>query len=70
MNEADRLTNPLGFQVTRYRRNAEIPQSFPAAPSSNFANPVVGTASRAPTNVVSGITTPSTATPVARKPGV
>lgn len=25
MSEADRLTNPLGFQVTRYRRNAEIP---------------------------------------------
>lgn len=25
MSEADRLTNPLGFQVTRYRRNPEIP---------------------------------------------
>ena len=23
MSEADRLTNPLGFQVTRYRRDAE-----------------------------------------------
>lgn len=25
MNAADRLANPLGFQVTRYRRDAEIP---------------------------------------------
>lgn len=30
MSEADRLTNPLGFQVTRYRRNAEIPVEIPA----------------------------------------
>lgn len=29
MTEADRLENPLGFQVIRYNRNAEIP---PAAP--------------------------------------
>lgn len=34
MSEADRLTNPLGFQVTRYHRDAEMPppvaQSSPA----------------------------------------
>jgi type IV secretion system protein VirB8 len=30
MSEADRLTNPLGFQVTRYRRNAEIPIEPPS----------------------------------------
>ena len=29
MSEADRLTNPLGFQVTRYRRNAEVPLDSP-----------------------------------------
>jgi len=29
MSEADRLTNPLGFQVTRYRRNAEVPLENP-----------------------------------------
>ncbi|WP_379554172.1 virB8 family protein [Qipengyuania sp. DGS5-3] len=31
MSEADRLLNPLGFQVTRYRRNAEtLPDPVPA----------------------------------------
>jgi type IV secretion system protein VirB8 len=30
MSEADRLLNPLGFQVTRYRRDAE---TLPAAPA-------------------------------------
>lgn len=38
MTEADRLLNPLGFQVTRYRRDAEslpapIADASPAAPS-------------------------------------
>ena len=40
MSEADRLTNPLGFQVTRYRCNPEIPldpqmtqNSQPVAPA-------------------------------------
>lgn len=32
MSAADRLTNPLGFQVLRYRRTAEIPPSLPPAP--------------------------------------
>lgn len=30
MTEADRLANPLGFQVSRYNRSAEIPPSNPA----------------------------------------
>ena len=30
MTAQDRLTNPLGFQVTRYRRNAEtLPEELP-----------------------------------------
>jgi type IV secretion system protein VirB8 len=47
MSEADRLTNPLGFQVTRYRRNAEIPiesppaeRAQPVAPSVAIPQPV------------------------------
>jgi len=32
MTAGDRLTNPLGFQVTRYRRDAEtLPETLPAA---------------------------------------
>lgn len=32
MTAEDRLTNPLGFQVTRYRRDAEtLPETLPAA---------------------------------------
>src|SRR6478735_6536694 len=32
MSAADRLTNPLGFQVTRYRRDAEtLPETLPQA---------------------------------------
>ena len=32
MTAGDRLTNPLGFQVTRYRRDAEtLPEALPAA---------------------------------------
>lgn len=31
MTAADRLLNPLGFQVTRYRRDAEIPPPEPVA---------------------------------------
>jgi type IV secretion system protein VirB8 len=32
MTAADRLTNPLGFQVTRYRRDPEtLPEALPAA---------------------------------------
>ena len=34
MTEADRLSNPLGFQVIRYNRSAEIP---PAAPETGPA---------------------------------
>ena len=44
MSEADRLLNPLGFQVTRYRRDQETlplqPQSAPAysnAPAPDYA---------------------------------
>lgn len=35
MSEADRLTNPLGFQVTRYRRNAEVPVESPTTVQSS-----------------------------------
>lgn len=35
MSAADRLINPLGFQVTRYRRNAEIPLEANAQSSQN-----------------------------------
>lgn len=34
MSAADRLTNPLGFQVLRYRKTAEIPPAPPVAASS------------------------------------
>ncbi|MDE2404892.1 MAG: type IV secretion system protein, partial [Sphingomonadales bacterium] len=30
MSAADRMRNPLGFQVTRYRRDAEVPLDVPA----------------------------------------
>lgn len=44
MRAADRLINPLGFQVVRYRRNAEIApepveEASPAPPSTN-ATPI------------------------------
>lgn len=56
MSEADRLLNPLGFQVTRYRRNAEmvVPQLVPAAPTapmpspSSIANPRAANSSAVP----------------------
>lgn len=38
MSEADRLVNPLGFQVFRYRRNAE--SAPPVAPISNASLPM------------------------------
>lgn len=39
MSEVDRLTNPLGFQVTRYRRNAEIPvENQPSAQQSQMSS--------------------------------
>jgi len=41
MSAADRLVNPLGFQVVRYRRDAEMPPSPPVqatpAPSGDMA---------------------------------
>ena len=42
MSEADRLVNPLGFQVTRYRRNAEtLPEVVEAQiPARRAAQPV------------------------------
>jgi type IV secretion system protein VirB8 len=42
MSEADRLTNPLGFQVVRYRHNAEIPMGeAPAVATPSPGNPTV-----------------------------
>ena len=41
MSAADRLTNPLGFQVTRYRRDAEtLPETLPEAATG--ASPAPG----------------------------
>lgn len=42
MSEADRLLNPLGFQVTRYRRNAEmvVPHAPPPASASQPSPPI------------------------------
>lgn len=34
MSEADRLLNPLGFQVLRYRRNAEMPPPVASSPQN------------------------------------
>jgi type IV secretion system protein VirB8 len=34
MHMGDRLINPLGFQVVRYRRDAEMPQPLPEAQSN------------------------------------
>jgi len=60
MSEADRLTNPLGFQVTRYRRNAEIPiESAPAAPV--VSAPIVP--QRVAPTPTTPVTPPVTATP-------
>lgn len=41
MSEADRLFNPLGFQVARYRRNAEMvmPPAQPSAPVTQSLPP-------------------------------
>lgn len=62
MSEADRLTNPLGFQVTRYRRNAEIPIEAPVI----VQNQALGTAPPiAPTMPGAAMRTP---TPVQSKP--
>lgn len=41
MSAADRLTNPLGFQVLRYRRTAEIPPPVPAAAPQPTVQPAV-----------------------------
>jgi type IV secretion system protein VirB8 len=46
MSAADRLDNPLGFQVTRYRKDAETlpqPVNAPAAPAPAPAQPVPAT---------------------------
>jgi len=40
MSEADRLLNPLGFQVLRYRRNAE--SAPPLVPGANALPPTAG----------------------------
>jgi type IV secretion system protein VirB8 len=46
MTAGDRLTNPLGFQVTRYRRDAEtLPEALPAALPA--ASPIPPTAEAA-----------------------
>lgn len=39
MSAEDRFTNPLGFQVVRYRRDAEVPPPPPAAPGPAVAPP-------------------------------
>ena len=47
MSAADRLTNPLGFQVLRYRRDPELPLSEPtasSAPAPLARQPVIGAA--------------------------
>lgn len=50
MSAADRLDNPLGFQVTRYRRDAEtLPEVIPAASLARPANP--GQAAQVPAQV-------------------
>jgi len=42
MSDADRLVNPLGFQVTRYRRDAEtLPEVTPTLPSAPPIPPTV-----------------------------
>lgn len=51
MSADDRLTNPLGFQVTRYRRDAEAPPPETAVPTATTVQPtVVGAAG--PTTIV------------------
>jgi len=54
MSMADRFINPLGFQVTRYRRDSEsvalpepaLPESPPSPPPVSGVAPPVGTAPR------------------------
>ena len=51
MQMGDRFTNPLGFQVTRYRRDAQTPvAATPAAPTSSASSlPGVAAAAGGPT---------------------
>ncbi|QSB44335.1 type IV secretion system protein [Tsuneonella flava] len=45
MSDADRLLNPLGFQVTRYRRDAEtLPETASTLPSASDNRPIPGPA--------------------------
>ena len=50
MTAADRLTNPLGFQVVRYRRDAEtLPEPAPQSdPAPAVPGPQTGPAAQAP----------------------
>lgn len=52
MSEADRLTNPLGFQVTRYRRDAETLPEETAAPTLPEAPPIPSTVPELPAGQV------------------
>lgn len=52
MSFENRLVNPLGFQVTGYRRDAEMPTEQPATPQSLILGPTETTPGNAPTNYV------------------
>lgn len=53
MSQGDRFTNPLGFQVTRYRRDSEAPAAtsvvFPSAPTAAASAAAPATTLQAPT---------------------
>src|SRR6187399_3347037 len=66
MSAADRLTNPLGFQVIRYRRNAEtLPETVPQAGADEprVALPSPAAAAEPPVVLRRAAPTPSTAVP-------
>jgi len=46
MSAEDRMTNPLGFQVVRYHRDAEIAQPAPQTPSEGYVPPITSESPR------------------------
>lgn len=55
MSAEDRMTNPLGFQVTRYRRDAEtLPEAVPAAAATAPAPVAVAPAAKPPASAPGG----------------
>lgn len=74
MSAADRLINPLGFQVTRYRRDAEITPDTVPSPTAGLAQAMAAGQNTAANSAMGTAATamPQAGVPAidARKPGV